>query len=245
MRGFDYHSFKDLSQIFSWKKGQPSPALAWRVYVPVAAVETPVSRFADLAAFKSIVRSRFIPAPVVNDPIVNNIVIKLDIPRITARFVTASAKPQKARTTLKLKTKVEIPTVASISRNSTAQDLATAFKAEMKMLEKKSPAEIDNMPTKAFGITVEKRRHPLSHKTWAELLAEVEAPKKKKDFDLAAAFKVEMQAMLAEQQRLEAVGIQKPDVAPIRFKTAFENKVKSPAPVPHPRPAARFRSMAA
>ena len=48
---------------------------------------------------------------------------------------------KKARPLLKLKTKVEVPVAPSISRSSSANDLASAFKAEMQQMLKKMSEE--------------------------------------------------------------------------------------------------------
>lgn len=224
MRGFHYDTFVDLSPIFIGRgRRQVKPPEA-EVRLTLHAVEgiqpaLPVSRFTNLKIFRPLVQSRFIPV-------------------ITQDNVAPAVEQPKTRGTLKLKTKVELPAMAPISRKSTLTDLAVVFKTELKQLEKNPAKELS-------PATAEKRRHPLSHKTWAELIAEAEAPKKTRhNIDLAAAFKAEMQTLLAEQKKAEEFT---PAVTPVRLKAAFEPRIVRSQPLPafRPRPAVKVRILAA
>ncbi len=91
-------------------------------------------------------------------------------------------------------------------------------------MEKKAVSEPSSK--KLEDAFTKRRRHPLANKPWSELLAEVEAPKPSRhNIDLATAFKAEMKAFIAEQEKL---GSEIP--TPVKFKTAAEHKTISPQP---------------
>jgi hypothetical protein len=102
----------------------------------------------------------------------------------------------KVRPTLKLKSKVELPFVIGVSRRSTVTDFAAAFKAELRTAEKE-PAQF-----LAQSLTTVQTSRPSTQKTWAELATEAQAvfERPRNTLDLAAAFKQEMQTVLAQQQ---------------------------------------------
>lgn len=112
----------------------------------------------------------------------------------------AAEEPAK-RKTLTLKAKVELPQIASLSRVSSTTDLAAAFKSEMKIVTERKAETAD-----LAAAFLEKRRHPLSNKSWKELIddAAAAAPKETRGMDLASAFKREMQAMLAAEAKTAA-----------------------------------------
>lgn len=148
-----------------------------------------------------------ITAPVVSTPVVS--IVEVPAPAAIAAAVAEEIKPRK---TLTLKTKVELPAITSLTRASNTNDLAAAFKAEMQAVTERK-AEIGT--TDLHAAFAEKRaRHPLSNKSWKELIAEAEtvAPKEQKGPDLTAAFRREMQAMIAAEQK----GIAAPAPAPVK-----------------------------
>ncbi len=125
---------------------------------------------------------------------------------VPAQQVAAEAAPEiaaaKPRKTLSLKTKVELPVIASLSKASSGVDLAAAFKSEMKVVTERKADAAD-----LHAAFAEKRKHPLSTKSWKELAAEAETLQQKKaapSMDLGAAFKREMQAVMAAEERLSA-----------------------------------------
>lgn len=248
MRAFDFNSFIDLSYVFDLRKGQiavPLPAVSAEAMIatePKARVilysttslkaQLAHSRFVNLGALLPTAKPVFVTASARKvKPAVVEITPAAPAPvvQIPANDVSAApaigAEPKKTRTTLKLKTKVELPALQPLSRKSTTQDLAAAFKAEMALMEKKVVAEPS--ASKLEDAFTKRRRHPLSDKSWSELLAEVEMPKKSKhNFDLGAAFKAEMKAFMAEQERL---GGEAP--ATLSFKSAAGQKIsKTQAP---------------
>lgn len=213
MGTFDYNSFVDLTHVFDLKKGQAVPPQE----------KAKVILYSSTILKSRNVRSRFF------DP-------KIFIPEAKQPFRIVAApkeKPaQKARPILRLKTKVDIAPLVSLTRRSTVEDLAAAFKAEMAVMQKKAqkaPAPDKSVLEDAF---TRRRRHPLSHKPWSELLADIEKPSKSKNFDMAAAFKTEMKAFMAEQEKIGAEAVvETPMSQPIRFKAAAERKnVISPQP---------------
>jgi hypothetical protein len=166
--------FADLSQQFNWRKGvavKPKPRAAILFY-------------ARRSKYK-LLQSRFY-----NPPAIKKLFAALSAKKIAAANITATANAvmeAPKRTTLKLKTKVELP------------------------------------PLKHALIEPEKRRHPLSNKPWSELLAEAETEKKRIwNIDLATAFKNEMRAFAAEQEKLAAVNPPVPSL-----KTAYQKNVKN------------------
>jgi hypothetical protein len=217
MRAFDYNSFIDLTQVFDFRKGQvalPKPVEMPAMQVvaqPMARVtlfsttslkaQLAQSRIVSLSALLPTVTPRFVTASAKKiKPVVIEIAPAVVVPAVPV----VAAEAPKARTTLKLKSKVELPVLQTLSRRSTAQDLAAAFKTEMAMMAKmEKKAVVEQSLGKLEDAFTKRRRHPLSDKPWSELLAEVEAPKQSKsNFDLATAFKAEMKAFMAEQERL-------------------------------------------
>jgi len=215
---FDDTAFADLTQVFDSRKGQ--------VVLPRIITAEPKARVILYATTS--LRARLSQSRFVN--------VSMLLPTVKPRFITASAKAikpvvietAKPRTTLRLKTKVELPSMQSLSRKSTVQDLAAAFKAEKVLMEKK----VSNAPQSAGGLEdafTKRRRHPLSDKPWSELLAEAEAAKpSKSNFDMAAAFKAEMKAFITAQERMGEAPVAPP--APIPFKAAAESKVVQQKP---------------
>jgi hypothetical protein len=130
--------------------------------------------------------------------------LRIEVSAESAKVLTAAPVPSvKARGTLKLKVDVTLPPVADISRRSTAFDLASAFKAELKMAAEQVPAA---------QPVVQKSKSSLQ-KSWAELAAEAETPKAPaKSMDLAGAFRREMQALLAQQEQALA---ETPSIKPV------------------------------
>jgi hypothetical protein len=146
-----------------------------------------------------------------------------NMPSLQSLFEKAAEEAPKPRGTLKLKTKIEVlppaPGSVMISRRSSIADLAIAFKTEMAQLEKKAQVK---MPV--TDEASEKRRHPLSNKSWAELLAEAElaeVKKPKRDIDLANAFRNEMRAFEAEQQKVS----QAAEPIPFRPRPREKNRI--------------------
>lgn len=234
MRLFDYSAFADLTQVFDTRKGQ--------ITQPKIIIEEPKSRvtlYSTTSLKARVAQSKFIS-------------IETLLPTVKPRFITASAKAikpvvieiappapvveapvietvveaPKARTTLRLKTKVELPSIQPLSRKSTAQDLAAAFKAEKVLMEKAAAAAPAEQSSAGWleGAFAKRRRHPLSDKPWSELLAEAEAQKpSKSNFDMAAAFKAEMKAFMAAQERMGVSETATP--APLPFKAEADTKV--------------------
>lgn len=155
-------------------------------------------------------------APAVADPATETFDITAPAAVVVAAPVAEVAKPRK---TLTLKTKVELPAITPLSRASNTNDLAAAFKAEMQAVTERK-AEIGT--TDLYAAFAEKRtRHPLVNKSWKELIAEAEtiAPKEQKGPDLSAAFRREMQAMLAAEQKGIAAPVPaKPAQKPVAAK---------------------------
>ena len=248
MRVFDFNSFADLSLVFDLRKGQLVPTQAPASPEVVVAAEPMAqvilysttslkaqlaqSRFVSLSTVLPTVKPFFLTASAKKvKPVIVTVAPVVAVP-VTAPV--AAEEPKKARTTLKLKTKVELPVLQTLSRNSTTQDLAAAFKAERALLEKKAVQPEQSVSTLEDAFT-KRRRHPLSNKSWSELLAEVEAPKQKQHFDLAAAYKAEMKAFMAEQEKL---GNTTPATT-LQFKSAADHKVT------HTRPQASAPRLAA
>jgi len=253
MSAFDYKSFADLSLIFSYRRGHavpPTPKAKVILYSTTAFKSgLAQSKFLDINALFPTIKPRFLtvsakkgkPVTVEAAPVLAAVPMPAPVPAaepapIPPATTAAVEEPKKARTTLKLKTKVELPSLTTLSRRSTAQDLAAVFKSEMALMEKKAVAEPSKKLEDAF---TKRRRHPLSHKPWSELLAEVEAPKPSRhNIDLASAFKAEMKAFMAEQEKLGETP------TPAKFKSAAEHKTVSPQP-PQQAPVHRRPSMAA
>lgn len=178
----------------------------------------PVSRFATLDLFRPRVRSQFMPLALRE--------FRADVARITkpAKIETIGdislskfAQP-KARQKLSLKAKVALPIAHPVTKDSAGKDLATVFRKEMDILTRAREAGIDIAPITKNGPVIEKRRAQPQPKKWADLVSEraqpapqtqaERAPEKTADrrfdpskFDLATAFKMEMQALLEEQAR--------------------------------------------
>lgn len=237
MADFNYNSFVDITQVFNWRKGE---VVVRPKKEPLAlfAVEGihPQSKFVDLNVYRATVKSRFVPvpavavavavaAPVAPAPEAVIIVSASVMPAVEEapaivpvpqQPVSSTEETSKPRATLKLKTKVELPPIVTPARQ---------------ILED-APSE-------------QRRRHPLSEKSWAELLAEAEAAttrKSRSNIDLAAAFKSEMRAFMAEQEKLGDSQFVSP-----RFRTASEQKAanaQSDMPIYRPAPA-KIRILAA
>jgi hypothetical protein len=249
MGTFKYDSFTDLSQVFDLRKGELTPSVSKaRVTLFTSTVLKSrflQSKFVDIKALLPEAKKPFLivsakkakPVAIETAPVVQPVVAETMTVAVTNEEPKEEAK--KARTTLRLKTKVDVPVLTTITRNSSTQDLAAAFKSEMAIMEKKAakaPSQDKSILEDAF---TRRRRHPLSHKPWSELLAEVESPKKQKhNIDLATAFKAEMKAFMAEQEKM---GVSDAIVSPtLKFKTAAEHKVVSSKPqasVHHRRPS--------
>ena len=140
--------------------------------------------------------------------------IYADIPQAVAE------KTATKRTTLTLKNKATLrlknpPSVlperagvfsmaaTKVSRDASISELAALFKAEMQAATEKKPEEV-RPQTAAQNVIVEKRG--TSGKSWADLTAAADAFEKKartpkSGIDLAAAFKSEMQSLLAEKDK--------------------------------------------
>ncbi|MDD9899758.1 MAG: hypothetical protein OXT65_02120 [Alphaproteobacteria bacterium] len=128
-----------------------------------------------------------------------------------ARTGKTVAEAEKPRRTLSLKREVAVTSASRIKTNSSTQDLAKVFKSEMHRITEKPLEEVAATPavSASRAFTVQNRKPSAAmearkQKTWAELEAEAEAlikqeKKKKPQFDLASAFKTEMQALMAEQ----------------------------------------------
>lgn len=212
MFGFDYDSFVDLTRNFNLEKLGGRAALAWRLraqpkFHPVRlidakkmTVKTATSKFADFKTLRIVIAPRFAlaaKAPAVA-PKKRTLSLKLaaaTVPMAEVAVAEVAVKP--AGGTLKLKTKIDLPPPSIISKRSSSADLATAFKAEMKVLtEKKTPGA----ETAAPPLRPQNRKASTLKKGWADLLAQAESPAAKtKDFDLRAAFKTEMKALLERQ----------------------------------------------
>jgi hypothetical protein len=253
MRVFNYNSFADLSQVFDFRKGQavpPQPKARVILYTTTAIrSRLAQSKFLDVNTFIPTVKPLFLtvsakkgkPIVVTAAPVIAEAVpapvVATPSPVEPTVAIAAAEEPKKARTTLKLKTKVELPSLTTLTRRSTAEDLAALFKAEMALMEKKAVAEPSKKLEDAF---TKRRRHPLSSKPWSELFAEVEAPQQSRhhNFDLATAFKAEMKAFMAEQEKMGGE-----TSTPAKFKSASEHKTVSPQP--QQAPARHSPSMAA
>jgi hypothetical protein len=223
---FNDTAFADLTQVFDSRKGQ--------IVLPQVITAEPTARvilYATTSLRARVAQSRFVSLATL-------------LPTVKPRFITASAKAikpvmieiapvletPKARTTLRLKTKIALPSIQSLSRKSTVQDLAAAFKAEKALMEKTvAAAPAEQSPGGLGGAFTKRRRHPLSDKPWSELLAEADTPKpSKNNFDMAAAFKAEMKAFMAAQERMGEAAVSPP--APIPFKAAATPKVLQQKP---------------
>ncbi len=158
------------------------------------------------------------------------------IPQAKQPFRTVSAPKEKpapkARPILRLKTKVDIVPLTQLTRRSSVEDLAAAFKAEMAVMQKQAKKTHEAAKSGFEDAFTRRRPHPLSNKPWSELLADVEKPAKSKSFDMAAAFKAEMKAFMSGQAKIGALAANETPVPqPVKFKTAAERKtVISPQP---------------
>ncbi len=233
MRGFDIAAFADVASHFKYKSRVIQKPRTVKAVIALPQPEPLIVHAVDSihpdSKFLPRVTSRFLPL-VTPEPIFEN----LGNIEASAFYKehTAPKTPQtapKARGTLKLKTQIELPPMEDVSKRSTKNDLAAAFKAEMKIITEKKESS-----TKGFDIievfSSRNRRHPLSQKSWKELAAEAEKMKPKStgpDFDLAAAFKREMQAILAVEEKSR-------DGLSFKAKTAFEPKVMVKITMPHP-----------
>ena len=248
MRAFDYNSFADLAQVFDLRKGQIVPSQPMMQTEPMARVtlysttslkaQLAQSKFVSLGALLPTITPRFLTASAkAIKPVVIEIAPVIAAPVTPAFAVAAPATPTapavtaeapKVRTTLRLKTKVELPALQPLTRRSTVEDLAAAFRTEKALMEKKAVAGPAMTLEDAFA---KRRRHPLSDKPWSELLAEVEAPKQSKsNFDLAQAFKAEMKAFMAEQARIGGEISVGEAPATLQFKSAAQQNNISQQP---------------
>lgn len=250
MRGFEFDTFVDLSRQFNlnrqggllarqWTAStRPATAKVRLINAPKIAKAATSSRFIDAGSLRIFARRPFATAarapekPAVQTP--------PPVPRRTLSLKLAATvvpmsreqveEPKKATTgTLKLKTKVDLPPPVAISRGSTTSDLASAFRAEMKTLTEKAATPAEAAP--------EPKRRGTLRKGWAELLAQAEEPPARlRDFDLRAAFKAEMKALLARQeieapeQRPQQPAADTGNVVPFpskydRFSTATKRRI--------------------
>lgn len=249
MRFFKYDSFADLSQVFDLRKGEIAPSVP-KAHVTLFTSTLLKSRFlqskfVDINALLPEAKKPFLivsakkakPVAVETAPVVQPVIA--ETVTVTVTTETPQDEQKKARPILKLKTKVEVPVLTTLTRNSSVKDLAAAFKSEMAIMEKKAAKEPLQSKSILEDAFTRRRRHPLSHKPWSELLAEVEAPKKPKyNIDLATAFKSEMKAFMAEQEKMgmHNGGGVSPTLA--KFRTAAEHKAASAKPAPvHHRPS--------
>lgn len=199
MGAFNYDSFADLTRVFDARKGQVVPPIPKaRVILFASTALRPQSKFVNVRAYMPMAKPVFVlvaakkisppPAPVV-------------VPEPAAVIEAPAAPAPKLSGTLRLKTKVDLP--PAVARRG-SYDIAAAFKAEVAIVEKKEPETAADLE----DIFNKRRLHPLSRKSWSELIAEAEArevaTRPKKDFDLGAAFKAEMKAFEAEQEKLAA-----------------------------------------
>jgi hypothetical protein len=226
MRGFDIAAFADVASHFKYKSRiVPKPRTVKGVIAlpqPAPLIVHAVDSIHPDSKFLPRVTSRFLPLAT-PEPVFEN------LGNIEASTFYKEHTAPKARGTLKLKTQIELPPIEDVSKRSTKNDLAAAFKAEMKIITEKKESS-----TKGFDIievfSSRNRRHPLSQKSWKELAAEAEKMKPQStgpDFDLAAAFKREMQAILAVEEKSR-------DGLSFKAKTAFEPKVMVKITMPHP-----------
>lgn len=232
MQAFRDVNFVDVSQVFNWRRGAESFRLRRSVFAdlrdfaPVPAIEsavTPESKFFEISAFRPVIEAPVVEAPV-ERPVLK-LKEKTQVFAASEAPAPVAAAEETPRKTLKLKTQVELPVISAVTRRTSISEFAAAFKAELARLEKD--------PGLAEAPAAPPPRRSFSQKSWAELIAEAEeAPKPKNNFDLAAAFKAEMRALLAEQGQAEAP----------RLKTAFEPKIKAS---PQHKPAAPRRVFAA
>lgn len=221
MRGFEFDQFVDLSRHFNLNRqdGLLPRAFSPAARPPVARIRlldagkiarsAASSKFIDTNNLRVFIRPRFAvvakppekPAmPAATLPPRRTLSLKLAatvVPMPQPETQTAAEPRKITGGTLKLKTKVDLPPPVSLSRVSTTNDLASAFRAEMKALTEKSPAS----PAEAEAPASEPKRRGMLRKGWAELLAQSqEPPARLRNFDLQAAFKAEMKALLARQE---------------------------------------------
>lgn len=135
-------------------------------------------------------------------PMQNIRVKAIVVPANIFKAVAEPAAPEPKRTTLKLKTSVELPVVtAEPSRASAKTDLAALFKAELRQIT----AEVGVAPVPREEVKVIRKKNSKAQKSLKELAEEAMARAEKETkprqlaFDLADAFKREMQALAAEQ----------------------------------------------
>ena len=139
MRLFDYNSFANLAQVFDLRKGQivpPQPMVEAQQMARVTLYSTTSlkaqlaqSKFVTLGALLPTITPRFLTASAkAIKPVVIEIVPVATAPVAPAFAAAAPAAPvapavaaeaPKARTTLRLKTKVELPALQPLSRRST------------------------------------------------------------------------------------------------------------------------------
>lgn len=116
----------------------------------------------------------------------------------------APAAPQAKRAKLSLGakvTKAELPTFENLSSRSTLQQFASVFRAAEQNVLKAGGIEAAARPAASFSVAQKSR------KSWSDLAAEAEARETKKtfaDIDLNAAFRREMQNMLAREGAQQA-----------------------------------------
>jgi len=194
----------------------------------------PVSRFAVLESLRTQLETRFLKPQVTAQPAEKPTPLKLKMNaagKTVLSLKTAAApaplkmksrvelpmpsEAEKPRSTLKLKMQMALPSSGRrISNHSSASEFAAAFKAEMQALEN----SVD-ITGQAKEVAAVQKTPPAAKKSWKELLAEAEtraAEPRGLNFDLAAAFKAEMQALTAQQ------------AAEPRLATAFTPKTPAP-----------------
>lgn len=135
-------------------------------------------------------------------PMQNIRVKAIVVPADIFKAVAEPAAPEPKRSTLKLKTAVDLPVVsAEPARASAKTDLAALFKAELRQIT----AEVQTAPAPREDVKVVRKKNAKAQKSLKELAEEAMARAEKETkprqlaFDLADAFKREMQALAAEQ----------------------------------------------
>ncbi len=202
MGTFNYDSFADLTGIFALKKSGARLMRAFRLPAapppkkpaPRITLDTfPQSRFTDFHAIRMYASARFKTAAA--KPEKKRGTLKLKIVASSPEPAEEPVAVEKPRLKLKLKEKVDLPPPVMLTRASSASDLAAAFRAEMRIITEKTPAEIASTPA------IDKSRRLSARKSWAALIAaSQEPPQRTRDFDLASAFRSEMKKMLEKQE---------------------------------------------
>lgn len=240
--GFDFNSFDNLMQMFACRRGYARVRTAPEV-MPVAVVaetqkviffSVTSSQFVDVKTLRPRMKPAFVgyaadkrvkPVTAVSS---ERGILKLKAKMAEAIAEEPKPKQEGIRTVLKLKTKIDLPAAPTrLGKNSTTEDFTAALRAELRQ-----------MKLEEAGVA-EPKRHPLSSKSWSELMAETETfetKKPKHNFDLAAAMKAEAQALTAR-------GVSELAEAP-RLRTAFEPKLVSQTAQPQRKSVAKMHRVA-